>query len=445
MDSPDHLSRIDSESPPGARAGRKGGSDPVLPHSIQDLALPPIFLAELALKHCFFMDVFTLGELAECLKVSPSIIDKVLDYLKREKYAQVRGPDPLSPVISSLSLSHRHSLTDSGKKRAGQLLEYDAYAGPVPVTLAEYWRQVASQGISLAGITPEHLQGSFKGLVLSSETLEQLGVAAMSGKPLFLHGPPGTGKTAISHCLGKIWQDAVLVPYALYVAGQVIQVLDEMIHVPVPEPTSGTERADRRWVRCRRPMVIVGGELTLDMLDLAYKPNLRYYEAPLQLKANNGVFIVDDFGRQRLSCQELLNRWIIPLESHQDFLHLRTGQKLAIPFDQFLIFATNLEPRTLLDDAFLRRLRSKVKVDYVTRDQFVEIFSRCCEHYQVEFDPNAVEYLLARYYDGGQHPLTTCHPRDLLEQILDYCRYYQIPPRLTPENLDRACRSYFVT
>ena len=191
-------------------------------------------------------------------------------------------------------------------------------------------------------------------------------------------------------------------------------------------------------------MVTVGGELTLDMLDLAYKPTLKYFEAPLQLKANNGVFIVDDFGRQRLSPQELLNRWIIPLENHQDFLRLRTGQKFAIPFDQFIVFATNLEPRALMDDAFLRRLRSKVKVDYVDRTQFVEIFRLYCDQYRLEFDPEAVEYLLARYYDGGQRPLTACHPRDLLEQVLDYCRFHQLTPRLTPENLDRACHSYFV-
>jgi predicted ATPase with chaperone activity len=191
-------------------------------------------------------------------------------------------------------------------------------------------------------------------------------------------------------------------------------------------------------------VVTVGGELTLDMLDLAYKPTLKYFEAPLQLKANNGVFVVDDFGRQQISPQELLNRWIIPLETRQDFLRLRTGQKFAVPFDQFIIFATNLDPRSLVDEAFLRRLRSKVRVDYVDRTQFVEIFRRCCDQYHLEFDPEVVEYLLSRYYDGGQRPLTACHPRDLLEQILDYCRFYQLTPRLTRENLDRACYSYFV-
>ncbi len=422
----------------------RGTSSPSLPQSLEDLGLPPIFLAQLALKHCFFLDVFLLRDLVERLKVSASIVSKVLDYLKKEKYVEARGPDPLSPVVSAISLAQRYILTDSGKKRAGQLLEYDAYTGPVPVILEEYWRQVNSQGIGLAKVTPTHIQRSFQGLVLAPEMLEQLGVASVSGKPLFLYGPPGNGKTNISLCLGRIWDDNILVPYAIYVAGQVIQVLDEMIHSPIKEEVTGTEREDRRWVRCQRPAVIVGGELTLDMLELAYKPTLKYYEAPLQLKANNGMFIVDDFGRQRLSPQELLNRWIIPLENRQDFLHLSTGQKVAIPFDLFIVFATNLEPRTLVDEAFLRRLRSKVKVDYVTRDQFVEIFRRCCSQYQLEFDQTVVEYLLATYYDGGKNPLAACQPRDLLEKILDYASYHQVPPRLTTENLDRACRSYFV-
>ena len=441
MDAPENLS-APGMAFPDATAGQEMFT-PLVPHSIQDLGLPPVFLSQLVLKHCFFMDVFTLGDLAERLKVSASIIDRVIDYLKREKYIEVRGPDPMARVVSSLSLAHRHALTDGGKRRAAQLLEYDAYAGPVPVTLAEYWRQVTSQKISLAGISPDHLQRSFQGLVLGPAIMEQLGVAAVSGKPLFLYGPPGNGKTAISLCLGEIWQDTVLAPYALYVAGQVIQVLDEMVHRQMEEPAPGTDRGDRRWVRCQRPTVVVGGELTLDMLDLAYKPNLRYYEAPLQLKANNGVFVVDDFGRQRLSCQELLNRWIIPLENRQDFLRLRTGQKFAIPFDQFIVFATNLEPKACWTTPSSGGCRSKVKVDYITRDQFVEIFVNCCEHYGVEFVPQAVEYLLSTYYDAGQRPLTACHPRGppgadpgLLPLLPD--------PRLTPENLDRACRSYFV-
>lgn len=414
------------------------------PQSLEDLGLPSLFLGQLALKHCFYMDVFNLGDLVERLKVSAVIISQVLEYLKKAKWVEVRGPDPMHLMVSALTLTNRHSLTDGGKRQAAQQLEYDAYVGPAPVLLKDYWRQVTRQSIGGVGVTSDHMERALRGLVLSDEIRDQVGVAAVSGKPLFLYGPAGTGKTVIAQRLGRIWEDEILVPYAIFVDGQVIQVFDEITHVRSKEATPGGERADQRWVRCRRPLVTVGGELTLDMLDLAYKPTLKYFEAPLQLKANNGVFIVDDFGRQQVSPQELLNRWIIPLENRQDFLRLRTGQKFAIPFDQFIVFATNLEPRSLMDDAFLRRLRSKVKVDHVTRTQFVEIFRLYCDQYRFEFDPEAVEYLLSRYYDGGQRPLTACHPRDLLEQILDYCRFHQLTPRLTSENLDRACHSYFV-
>jgi len=444
MDAMDNRYGIASDGSPGPEAGDGAEMSRAAPQSLQDLGLPALFLGQLTLKHCFYMDFFTLGDLVERLKVSASIISQVLDYLKKAKWVEVRGPDPMNPVVSALSLANRHSLTDGGRRQAAQLLEYDAYTGPAPVVLKDYWRQVNHQSIGKAGVTPDHIQRALKGLVLSPEVLDQLGVAAVSGQPLFLYGPAGNGKTVISQGLGRIWEDDILVPYAIFVDGQVIQVFDEITHARSEEAASGGERGDRRWVRCRRPVVTVGGELTLDMLDLAYKPTLKYFEAPLQLKANNGVFIVDDFGRQRLPAQELLNRWIIPLENRQDFLRLRTGQKFAVPFDQFIVFATNLEPRTLMDDAFLRRLRSKVKVDYVTRPQFVEIFRLYCDQYHLEFDPVAVEYLLGRYYDDGQRPLTACHPRDLLQQILDYCRFHQLAPRLTPENLDRACHSYFV-
>ena len=230
---------VASEGVPGQEAGRGAVKGRATPQSLQDLGLPALFLGQLTLKHCFYMDFFTLGDLAERLKVSASIIAEVLEYLKKARWVEVRGPDPMHPAVNALSLANRHSLTEAGRRQAAQLLEYDAYAGPAPVVLTDYWEQVTRQSIGRAEITPDHIRRALEGLVVSAEILEQVGVAAVSGKPLFLYGPAGNGKTILSQHLGRIWEDEILVPYALFVDGQIIQVFDEITHARSREADPG--------------------------------------------------------------------------------------------------------------------------------------------------------------------------------------------------------------
>jgi len=414
------------------------------PSKLEDLGLSEIFLAQLALKHCFYIEVFTLRDLGDRLKINVAIITELVDYLVQEKCVEVRGADTRQVRGNVFGFSNRYALTEEGKRRASQLMEYDSYVGPTPVNLENYWEQVTAQSIQSSEHSMDDLQRAFQGLVIPLDILEQLGPALMGGKSIFLYGPSGNGKTSIALRMAKIWKDAILIPYALYVEGHVIPIFDKINHDPVAKTAKESESGDRRWVLCHRPCLVVGGELTLRMLDLEYNPILKYYGAPLQLKANNGIFVVDDFGRQQISPQHLLNRWIMPLENRQDFLSLNTGQKFGIPFDQLLVFATNLEPEKLMDPAFLRRIRAKIKVRNPDRSQFKEIFRLTCELYKLAFDEEAVEYLLDQYYDEINRPMSACHPRDLVEQILDHCRFHKIPPKLTKENLTRICRVYFI-
>ena len=261
MDAMDNRYGIVSAGVTGPATGAEAGMSRAAPQSLQDLGLPALFLANLTLKHCFYMDVFTLGDLVERLKISASIIPQVLEYLKKAKWVEVRGPDPMNPVMTALSLANRHSLTDGGRRQAAQLLEHDAYTGPVPVVLKDYWRRVTHRSIGKAGVTPDHIQRALKGLVLSPEILEQVGVAAVSGKPLFLYGPAGNGKTVISQHLGRIWEDEILVPYAIFVDGQVIQVFDEITHRrPRRKRTQGGENEIAGGCGAARPVVTVGGD-----------------------------------------------------------------------------------------------------------------------------------------------------------------------------------------
>jgi hypothetical protein len=264
-----------------------------------------------------------------------------------------------------------------------------------------------------------------------------------SGRAIFFYGPPGNGKTAICQGMVNCFEGDIFVPHAVLIDDFVVKIYDVNLHKPVADEP-GAPSYDRRWVRCRRPLVVVGGELTLEMLDLVYTPEVKYYEAPFQMKASNGMLLIDDFGRQKVSPKDLLNRWIVPLESDVDNLTLHTGKKVQVPFDVFTAFSTNLDPSALVDDAFLRRVRYKLEVLRPDEDQFFEIFEAMCRKRNVPYDPEMVEYLIEKHYRPHNRPFAACQPRDLLDQVIDMARYLGITPQLNPVLLDRAVRSYFV-
>jgi len=297
--------------------------------------------------------------------------------------------------------------------------------------------------------TPDQVRQAFSHLVLSERLLDQIGAAINGGRSMFIYGPPGNGKTVISQAIGNVLMGEIAIPAALEIEGSIVALHDPVNHEAVPSPAAGSGLIagftdDRRWMRCRRPTITVGGELTLEALDLAYNPNAGFYQAPVQLLANGGVLVIDDFGRQRCSPRELLNRWVVPLESRVDFLTLQTGRKFDVPFQVLVVFATNLKPADLVDEAFLRRIHYKIFAESPSVGDFMEIFENCCAERSIPFDRNVVDGMLQRCFRPRSIPLRGCQPRDLIEQALSLARYRGQARELTPELLDTACASYFV-
>jgi hypothetical protein len=330
-----------------------------------------------------------------------------------------------------------------------QFMEVSRYVGPAPVPLAQYSAYVRACMASRPYVDRAMLAKGFDELIVNKAMFDQLGPAVNSGKSLFLYGAPGNGKTVVAEGIGRALGQEMFVPHAIDVDGQTITVFDPVNHVPLGGTAASTSviataMHDRRWEKIKRPVVVVGGELTLEMLDLTFNPIARFYEAPIQMKANGGVFVVDDFGRQRIAPRDLLNRWIVPLESRVDFLTLHTGRKFEIPFNVLIVFATNLKPESLADEAFLRRIPYKILAKNPTIDEYCKIFELNCRKRQLPFDAVMVEYLNRKYYQPRKLQMRACHPRDLVEQVVNICRYQGREPLITRELLDAACGSYFL-
>jgi predicted ATPase with chaperone activity len=417
---------------------------PPAPVSLQESGLTLDLVVQLVLKTLHFAGELTGTEIADRVGLLFPVIDPALDLLKRERQCEIAGG---SMVGRS---SYRYRITDAGRTRAQLFLEHNQYVGVAPVTIAQYHAYMTRNTTRAATkATRGRIRQAFAHLVISDDMLDQLGPAINARHSIFVYGPPGNGKTVISQAIRNVLDGEIAIPYAIEVDGSLIRVFDPVIHEPVALLSSGSQldggtRFDARWVRCKRPMVTVGGELRLESLDLSDNRRSGFYRAPVQTTANGGVLVIDDFGRQQCSPRELLNRWIVPLESRVDYLTLATGQKVELPFAALVVFATNLQPSELVDEAFLRRIQYKILAKAPTPREFATIFENCCREEGVAFDPALIEYLLATWYDARNIPLRGCHPRDLIRQALALAEYLDAPRELSAELLDRACACYFV-
>jgi predicted ATPase with chaperone activity len=416
---------------------------PFAPITLEETGLSLDLLLQLTLKHLHFAGELTGSELARRLGLRFSAIEPAVHALKSQHQIAIIGGAMLGPA------SYRYRITDSGRTRVTIFLEHNQYVGLAPVPMSTYiaylheWKKKAPHSA-----TRDRVRGAFGHLVVGQRVLDQLGPAINAGHSLFVYGPPGNGKSVISQAIRNLLDGDIAIPYALEVEGQIVRLFDPVSHdeITLPESDGLADDAapDRRWIRCRRPLVTVGGELTLDALELSYNATSGFYHAPVQAIANGGVLVIDDFGRQQVEPRQFLNRWIVPLESRVDYLALQTGQKFELPFAVLLVFATNLPPSQLVDEAFLRRIHYKVQAESPTVQEFREIFRGYCQKCEVPYHDELVDNLLKGFYKPRGIALRGCQPRDLIEQALSMAEYLGEPRRLTSELLQAACEGYFV-
>ena len=408
---------------------------PPVPQTVEDTGLKLAFIIDLITKHGVNVREFTIQEMSNRTRLPLSIVNKAIEVLRKEHLMEITGAD------QHTQLNYNFSLTDNGRRRGIDLISVNRYTGPAPVPFENYQGMVEKQTIKNILVTEESIQKAFNDLIVNRDTLAKLGPAISSGREIFLYGPTGNGKTVMAETIGKVLPGSIYVPHAVLVEDEIITIYDKANHLAT---RSQPDTVDKRWVRVKRPVIMTGGELELKSLDLDFNPITKFYEAPLQMKANNGLFIVDDFGRQQVEPHKLLNRRIVPLERRTDFVTLHTGMKFEIPFDQLVIFATNLKPRKLVDEAFLRRIRNKIKISPPTLREYTEIFQRVCSFNAIEFNAEVFKDLIENYYKKEKVSLNACHCRDIINHIIDTAHYNGQKPELTKTGIAAAWDSYFV-
>lgn len=411
------------------------------PHSLEDTGLDHFFVADLLLKHLNLVSNQTLHQLSRHVALPGAVLEPVLNLLRREARVESRSAELAGSGL-------RYALTDRGRAAALEAQSRDGYCGPAPVLLADYEALVRRQSVSRCVVTEEDIHRLFRDTVIEERLLAQLGPAVHSGRAMFVYGPAGSGKSYISRQLVRLLAGPVYVPFSILVGDTVISLFDPEFHHPLhdheQDPVHLTSGHDPRYTLCHRPQVITGGELTLEMLDLSFDEQRKQYQAPIHLKASNGMLLIDDLGRQRVSHVELLNRWIVPMEEKRDFLNLRAGQHFSVPFDMLLVFSTNLNPLELADEAFLRRIGHKIGFRTLAPEAYLRLWRQVCLDLGIEDDPQVTGTMMTELYPTQGNVLLPCHPRDLLGLVSDYCRYRGLPARLSPESIRWAWQNYFV-
>ena len=428
---------------PGAPAAAAGPVQdeylPIEPATIRAAGLTDSECESLILKYLLARGDCTGREVADQVKLPFALLEPLLRQLKYDQLLVYRGSAPMNDYV--------YQLTDVGRERARRFMEHCTYYGSAPVALADYIASVKSQSLEQQHPSPDDLGRAFADILVNPKMLRRLGPAINSGRGMFLYGSAGNGKTTIAERVTRAFGQFIWIPRAIGVDGEIIRLFDPVNHEECPLPTTAglldQSRIDRRWVRIRRPTIVVGGELTMDSLEVTLNRSTGISEAPLQLKSNCGTLVIDDFGRQKMSTDQLLNRWIVPLEKRYDFLNLPNGKKIQVPFDQLIVFSTNLEPRDLVDEAFLRRIPYKIEVLDPSEEEFRQLFKLMCPKLGFEFEQGPIDYLIEKHYKAVNRPFRCCQPRDLLQQVKNYCLFQKKQPQLSNENFDLAVDNYF--